>query len=218
MAITNHDELKTAVQDFMLDDSSLATPFDNFLTLAEQAIFQGLFPDGAAPSEMPPLRVQEMETVATITITTGSGSLPADYLQWRRVVEIVSPRRPLEWLPPNAADELYPSRTSGLANHFTIIGTTIRPFPVTSNNLEMTYFGQPATLVGGGTTTSAFLSKYSGIYLAGCSAFAAHWKRDVEEMQRQLSLMKALIAGANRVFDRTQTANMGMTFGKRRVA
>ena len=39
--------------------------------------------------------------MATIALTNGVGALPADYLQYRRVVQTTSPRRELEYIAPS---------------------------------------------------------------------------------------------------------------------
>jgi hypothetical protein len=45
-------------------------------------------------------------TTATITMTSGSGTLPTDYLEWKRVTWTGSPTRELTYVTPSALSRI----------------------------------------------------------------------------------------------------------------
>lgn len=190
----------------MLDRADLTTPMPDLVALAEHAIFYGL-------EGMEPLRCLDMETLDTITLTNGIGALPATYLQWRRVCEIVVPRRELEYIAPAGADQEYATRSAGLGNHFTIIGTNLYTFPLVQNTVELTHYAKPTALDSANPTAAApLLAKYPGVYLRATCAMAAEWIKDDGESQKQLALLKAMIGGLNRMAQMTAMAKTGITF------
>jgi hypothetical protein len=72
MSITTYSELQTAVQNW-LARSDLSTYVPDFITLFETAANRRL-------------RVRQQELSSVITMTSGSATLPTDYLAWRKVV------------------------------------------------------------------------------------------------------------------------------------
>lgn len=82
MAITTYSELQAAIQAW-LARTDLAANVPDFITLFEAAANRRL-------------RVRQQETSTTLTPTSGSASLPADYLSWRRVTWAGSPLQELE--------------------------------------------------------------------------------------------------------------------------
>jgi hypothetical protein len=86
------------------------------------------------------LRVREMMTSATITLTSGSGSLPTDYLEHTRVYANSSPVKILEQVDPDWAIEKYPDTGATVGQYFYILGSSIYTKPVVSNTLAMAYY------------------------------------------------------------------------------
>ena len=70
------------------------------------------------------LRVRQQETGATITISGGSGTLPTDYLSWRRALHIGDLITELEYIHPSYFALLYPDQPDGIPRKFTIQGST----------------------------------------------------------------------------------------------
>ena len=129
----------------------------------------GLVPDAIVLAESrmsDSLRVAQMEAEATITLTDGSGSLPDDYLAWRRINSTDNPLRNLEYLDPDLASDTYPSGTSYLASFFTIIGNQVKTYPTSSGTLQLIYYQQIPPLsenVAGNWVTR----RKPGLYLYG---------------------------------------------------
>lgn len=188
MAITNYTELQTAVGD-NLARSDLTAFIPDIITLAENVLNYG-----SAQSDA--VRCREMETVSTLTPTSGVCTIPTDYLEFRRVVEVQSTRRNLTFITPDAADILWPERSSGNGEHFTIIGSSLYTFPLVSNNVELTYFAALPALAS--NSTNWLLSKAPGVYLRAALMMAAEFIKDDAEMGKQAALLSALVAGLNR--------------------
>lgn len=125
MSITTFAELKTAIGNW-LDRSDLADFTGDFITFATGHLNRNV-------------RHRKMVTKTDLTPASNVYTLPTDYLHYIRVVEKVTPRRDLGFMTPQAADQLYASRPAGLANHFTIIGDDLMAFPLSSNDIELTY-------------------------------------------------------------------------------
>lgn len=188
MALANYADLQQAVAD-NLARADLSTYIPDFVTMAENWLNYG-------SDDVPPLRCREMETVATLTPTNGVCTLPADYLQYQRVVEDLSSRRVLSYMTPDAAEVYYPERAAGMAEHFTIIGTDLYTFPLAQSDVELTYYAALPPLAS--NSTNWLLTKAPGLYLRAALVQAAEFIKDTDETVKQASLAKALIAGMNR--------------------
>lgn len=206
MAITTYDELSSAVQDFMLGRTDLAAPMPTLVAIAEQLIFHG-------SDNMQPLRCRKMLTIEDLTPVSGICALPDDYLQWTQVVEKSSPRRILDNIAKDAAEQRYPSRVAGAGMTFWIVGDNLYTAPLVANTIELTYYAKPDALdSSNGTTVNTFLSAYPSVYLRAVQAAACEWLKDWEEMQVQASLLKGLIQSMNRETMVDSMAKTGLSF------
>lgn len=150
MAITTFAELKAAATDWLARDDA-ASYGDDAVLMAE-----GYFNRR--------LRHRKMVTKEDLTPTSGVCSLPDDYLKYRRVVEKAALRRPLEHISDDGADELYPSRVSGPACHFAIIGDTLETYPLATNDIELTYY-QEIPALSESNSSNWLLAKAPNLYL-----------------------------------------------------
>jgi hypothetical protein len=211
MAISTQPELITAIQNYMMDRTDLATPAPEFITLGEAIIAYGF---DSPTLKIHPLRCRDMEDIETITLTTGVGPLPADYLQYRRVVQTTAPRRDLEYITPTGADQQYPSRSSGSGHHFTIIGANLYTFPLVATSCELTYYAKVPALTSL-ATTNWLLTKNPGIYLRASLFIAAEYIKDDAEMTKHAGFLKALIGAMNGSDQMANQAKAGVTFRTR---
>lgn len=147
-------------------------------------------------SEISPLRTREMMEVATLTPASGVCALPTDYQQYRRVVSSASYRRPIEYITPSLADELYPSSSSGVPIHFTIIGDSLYPYPSTSADIELSYYQSIPGLVAD-ADTNWLLQKHPGVYLHGSLFFVGAFVRDADLQARSFGMLRSLVEGIN---------------------
>jgi hypothetical protein len=141
MAITTYAELKTAVAKWSWNtgETEFEASVGDFVTLAEARFNREL-------------RVAAMEASATITLIDSAGSLPADYLEFRRVVANTSPTLDLQLVTPDFATGEYGTTYSGYPAHFSIIGSTITVYPSTSATVGLRYYQKIPALSDSNTT------------------------------------------------------------------
>lgn len=193
MALDTYDNLKAAIQSWCGEDPNVAGSAGDFIALAEADFNNGVrLQDGTSLA----LRTREMETVAIVTMTSGVGTLPADYLEWRQVSSNNSPTRGLQFVAPSGFDALYGDLTAGLPNHFTIIGSSIYIRPVSSTDLSLVYYGKVSAL-SDSNTSNWLLAKAPNAYLFGALYHAALWNKLYEEEAAYFNRFTAQIVSLN---------------------
>lgn len=197
MSIASYSDLKSAITNWFLGRSDLASNVGDFIALTESYFNLKL-------------RCREMETVVSLTPASNVCTLPADYLEYKRVVEEVSPRRRLAYITEDAADALYPFRQSGLANHFTIIGNALTALPLSTNNIELTYYAKVPAL-SDTATTNWLLAHSPNLYLHGCLFYAAEFVRDDEQMVKEGALIGKYMDDLQSLDMRSKFGNAGVT-------
>lgn len=110
------------------------------------------------------LRVRQQEATATITMSSGAGTLPTDYLSWRRVTWPGSTSVDLEYAEPSLLVKMYPTAPIGTPGFFTIEGSTITVRPSDDTSLTMSYFQKIAALSG---TVNWLFTAHPDLYLFG---------------------------------------------------
>jgi hypothetical protein len=202
MAITNYATLVTAIGDD-LARSDLTSYIPDFIMQAEQVFNHG-------SESIDPLRVRDMETVDSLSPTSNVYTLPDDYLQYRRVTEEASPRRPLDYIDPMGVDQLYPLRASGYSNHFTIIGNSLYTYPLSTNDVELVYYATIPALTSV-ATTNWLITKAPSLYFRMGLMFAASFIKNDGEIAKNAQMAKALIDGMNRSGMMANYARAGLT-------
>lgn len=201
MAITDYAGLQAAITD-NLARVDLPAFAPDFIAQAEDWLNYG-----SSASEA--LRCREMEAVTSLTPVAGVVTLPADYLQYQRVVEKAGARRSLVYITPDMAEVLYPSRASGTASHFTIIGASLYTFPLAQNDIEITYYQAIPPLAS--NTSNWLLAKSPSVYLRAALVQAAEFIKDDAEAAKQAEMARSLIAGLNRSDMLGKFARAGVT-------
>lgn len=195
-AIVDYASLKTAIGEwFMARD--LSADADVFIDLAE-AFFNVR------------LRCRQMETIASIAASSNTYALPSDYLEYKRVVEKASIRRPLKYISEDAIESLYPDRASGLSNHFTIIGSTIYTFPLSTTDIELLYYAKIPALTGAATTNWLLLA-HPNLYLHACLLYAAEFTKDDAELGKESTFVQNYVDLLHGLDNRSKFANAGVT-------
>jgi hypothetical protein len=202
MAITNYATLVTAIGDD-LARSDLTSYIPDFIMQAEQVFNHG-------SESIDPLRVRDMETIDSLSPTSNVYTLPDDYLQYRRVTEESSPRRPLDYIDPMGVDQLYPLRASGYSNHFTIIGNSLYTYPLSTNDVELVYYATIPALTSV-ATTNWLITKAPSLYFRMGLMFAASFIKNDGEIAKNAQMAKALIDGMNRSGMMANYARAGLT-------
>ena len=196
MSITTYAELKTAIADWTAR-SDLTSYLDDFIDLFEAHANRTL-------------RCRQMETVTSLTPTSNVCTLPSDYIEYKRVVEDASTRRALEYITEDAADLLYPNRTAGLACHFMIYGSSLMALPLSSNDIELTYY-QAVPALSGSNTTNWLLTASPNAYLHGCLRYVAEFIKDNDMLAKETALSQSYLEMLNAADNRAKFGNAGIT-------
>lgn len=183
MAITTFAELKSAVASWA-DRTDLTSVIPDFITLTEAAIN-----NGDAPNDIAALRVREMETSGTVTVTSGEGPLPAGFVAMKRVWSATS-SRVLEYATPEWYLESYPSGDGGYPAFYTIIGANI----VVSTDVSIIYYTKVAAL-SDSATTNWLLTKAPNVYLFGALFYLEVYAKNPEGAVGQRTLFANALAG-----------------------
>lgn len=182
--------LKTAIADW-----SARTDLTSYLTDMIDFATAG-FNHGIPERGIAPLRTREMMTVSSLTPASGAIALPSDYLQYIRVVEKASIRRELKYVVPTYTDQVYPDRVSGLASDFTIIGSSLYMFPVSTTDHELTYYAEIPDL-SVSNTSNWLLAKHPMLYLHASLLQVGIFTKDNVLMARSSALVTSMIDGIN---------------------
>lgn len=165
MSLTNYADLTAAVSSWTARSDYSAANYSDFTSLFEAFANRRL-------------RTRSMETSTTLTPSSGSATLPTDYLAWRRVTWTGSTRVELEYVHPSILQAYYPSTPSDTPSMFTIEGTTLKVRPVDATGLEFDYFQKIPTLVS--ISTNWLMTAWPDLYLAGALTEAYLFNKDVE--------------------------------------
>lgn len=195
-AIVDYASLKTAIGEW--DASTLDGDADVFIDLAE-AYFNVK------------LRLRQMETVEDLTPDVDSVcTLPTDYIEYKRVVELASIRRKLAYITEDAADGLYPTRAGGSPCHFMIVGSELTALPLSSNDIELTYY-QKIPALSGSATTNWLLLEHPNLYLHACLLYAGEWRKDDGQITKESTFVQNYVDLLHAADNRGKFARAGVT-------
>lgn len=143
---------------------------------------------------IPALRCREMENVSTISLSGSAYPLPADYLQYKGVVELASTRRPLTYIAKTASDQSYADQLAGPSNDFTIVGGNIYLFPTSANSIELTYY-QKIPDLSDSATSNWLLAKNQTAYLHASLMYAGLFVKDRNMAAEHAAALGTLVSG-----------------------
>ncbi|MBX9455855.1 MAG: hypothetical protein KL863_07420 [Rhizobium sp.] len=201
MAIGTLGQLKNAITSWTDQGGALGEEMTDFVRMATDCFNYGT-------DTIPPLRVREMIAVTSLTPVDGVCTLPADYLQYRRVVQEASIRRELQYITPSASDQHYPDRAGGPACDFTIVGNSLYMFPVGSQDIELTYYQKIPQLTSE-TGTNWLLTAHPTLYLHAGILQVGFYRRNDELISRSLAVMASYMAGLRSSDQRSEFARAG---------
>lgn len=150
MALDTYANLQTAMSTW-LGNSLNAAAYPDMITLLEATANRRL-------------RVRQQEATAAITMSAGVGTLPTDYLMWRRVKWPGSVAIDLEYVEPSWLQSMYPTGATGTPKVFTIEGSTITVRPSDDTSLTFQYYQKIAALSG---TLNWLFVAHPDLYLFG---------------------------------------------------
>lgn len=151
MALDSYTNLKAAVAD-LLNRTDLTSQIVDAVTLCESAL-------------QVKCKLAESETLSTVTITNGSGTLPTGYMGARSVYWDGSPDRELRYVTPEMYDFLR-ANDSGDGDYYTVTGGTIKTSPMGSGSIVMTAMIR-FTPLSGSNATNTILTNFPEAYLYG---------------------------------------------------
>ena len=150
MSITTYTELQTAIADY-LARSDITAAIPDFIKMAEARMNRSL-------------RTHDMEASATVTMTSGSGSLPADYLEWISVTHDGSTYdSDLRYVEADSDEWRFRYRPNGNPQLFTILAGTLKIRPVVSGDCTLGYYQSIPALAT--NSTNWLLTRAPDLYL-----------------------------------------------------
>lgn len=151
MALANYTDLQGAILDWS-ERADLAGQAATFIRLAEIRINERL-------------RTAWQETKDTLTPdANGVCALPSDYLEWRSVTALSSPRRRLEYVTLDYADFQFADREAAPSRCFTVQGSSLLLFPVSETDVELVYYAKVPEL-SDASPTNWLLTRNPNVYL-----------------------------------------------------
>jgi hypothetical protein len=140
MALTTYAELQTAVANY-LARTDLTSQIPDFIYLAETRLRRQL-------------RINEMLTQTSLTVSANQITLPTDFLELRDIHFENNPVWTLEYQSPDLFYRNLQTETSGITVYYTMIANNIKfaPTPNTSDAVSMLYYQKPAYLSSTVTT------------------------------------------------------------------
>jgi hypothetical protein len=168
MAITNYGELQIALSSF-LGDTLKASNYPDFIRLFEATANRTL-------------AVREQQATATLTIVSGSASLPADYMTWRAARWTgTTPYISLEWMDPAYLDANWVALTSGYPRFFIIRGSTFTIRPAVNTHTVLFDYFSTIPLLTTLAPTNWLLTAHPDAYLFGSLCEAASFSEFGEQ-------------------------------------
>lgn len=172
MALTTYAELSAAIAtwSWMTNQTEFEAAVPDFVLLCESELNRRL-------------RTRDMETSASVTITSGSGPLPSDYLEMRELKTSGDNPRICTPVDPTYGDRYYNWSSSLDPFHYSIVGSTINVYPpAASDTLTAVYYQEIPDLAT--NSTNWLLTKAPNVYLYGSLIHAAKFMEEREDMMK----------------------------------
>lgn len=199
--ITDFTDFKQKLRDWSDRGTSLDAVIGDFIAMATDTLNFG---DDAVGD---PLRVRDMMAIEDLTPTNGVCTLPSDYLQYRRVVELASQRRELSFIVPSVAEQTYPTRSAGLSCDFTIVGQSLLMFPVSSNDIELTYYQAIPAIDETSVPSNWLLQKHPKLYLNTALMHLYSFVSDQGRQAEKAGVVNAAVSTLNSSSQMSEFAN-----------
>lgn len=196
MAITEYTSLVAAIKVWCArSDSVFSAQIPNFVAMAEDRIYDGYGMKGE-PTYSPPLRTKAMEAMATVAITDGSGTLPTDILEARKIYRATD-EAGLTYIPPERWSTVAAGAGAGVPFYYTIEGGTIKVTPTNSDELSLLYYKRWDDITVG-NPSGPIIEDHGMIYLEACLYEAFSFTQAVDLAVAHAARCRSLIMGANK--------------------
>jgi hypothetical protein len=165
MALTTYSDLLSAVATW-LARSDLTAQIPDFVVMFEAAFNRKV-------------RVRRMETSVTLTPSgAGQVTLPADFLEMRRVTWLGDPRLSIEYVTPEYLQMYNSAQAEGYPQVYTIEGGTLQLAPISTTDVELAYYGKVPAL---SASTNWLFAQHPDLYLAGALFEAFSFIQDIQK-------------------------------------
>ena len=156
----NYATLKSNIEAWSLR-GDLTSLIPSFVSMAETEIFK---------THNTPLRVREMETEVTLSVTSLAATVPSDFLEARYVKLDDSVQTTLLYKAP----EIWNPNSSG---SFTMVAGEIRLPNGSTSGVKLAYLAKPAALASD-SDTNAVLENYYSVYYTASMKYASAYVKD----------------------------------------
>jgi hypothetical protein len=177
MALSTYSELQSAVADW-LHRSDLTTQIVDFIALAEADM-------------QVRAKLSQWDTEAAVAVTSGSGSLPADFASAISAT-YGSQSGVLQFLSGAYFDNYNEYTESGEPVAFTVRGANLLVAPAATGTVNLRYTAR-FTPLSGSATTNSLLQLFPDAYLNGTLMHACSWLNDNENMGKYAAVFEAAI-------------------------
>jgi hypothetical protein len=198
MALDTYANLQTTIIDWAqrTGDTAFTAAVPDFIVGAEQLMNYGA-KDANPANSIEPIRCRYNEDSETIAITSGAGSLPSDYLQWRAVIADSSPKVTLDPVPPDfGASEHGVASTTAHPRFFDIQGSTITTYQSSSSDIILKYYAKVPAL-SDSATSNWVLTHVPMLYVYGSLIASTTYMMDDNRLTMWVSMYKQLAGGLN---------------------
>lgn len=176
--------------------NDIAHLFPRFIGLAELKLNRGL-------------RVADMEVTDTVTLTSGAGPLPADFLEARQVLN--SNGIPIRAVSLQQLTNSYMNRP-GVPAGYAVVGNEIKVYPSADGDLTVTYYAKIPPLTAA-APTNWLLAKAADVYLYALVNEIAIWAKDVDSASAAQQLLALALSGLNIQDERSRWGNAQLVVG-----
>lgn len=178
MAIGTYAELKTAIENWLHRGTSLSSYYDDFIDLCEADLqVRG--------------KLTEWDTTATVSLTSGSGSLPSDF---SHAISVTYPSGDytIDFIPQVAFDTYAAGGESGEPEYFTIRGSNLLVYPLVTASVTLAYTAR-FTALSDSATTNSLLTLFPDAYLYGSLVHASDFIKDDNGVQKYTALFEQAV-------------------------
>jgi len=201
MALSNYDQLKTSIANY-LNRSDLDAVIPDFITLTERRLDRDI-------------RARANMVRANTTTISGTAfyNLPTDMLELRNVVyDSTNNSYALSYMSPESLSREYGTYTNGVPRAYSIIGEDIKiaPTPDGSYTLAINYY-EALTPLSSSVATNNILDNFPELYLFGACAEGAVYLNDNEQLQRFSALYLEAVNSVRAAEDAARYSGTVMT-------
>ncbi len=161
MSLATYSDLQTAIAT-LLHRADLTSAITDWIALAEADFHRKL-------------RLSAMETVATVSVSGETGTLPSDFLEMRKIFLDSSTDTELRYMPPQQMIKYWGgSASSGEPQFYSIQAGALYLAPIPNGNysLVIDYYAKFDAL-SNSNTTNWLLTNHPDIYLYGAAVHSA---------------------------------------------